>query len=50
MGNLKLGKHLEWRDWDETMWEKISTSPRYMIEITGTGPLSFGVVRGGGGG
>ena len=21
-GNLKLGKHLEWRDWDETWWEK----------------------------
>ena len=21
-GNLKLGKHLEWRDRDETWWEK----------------------------
>ena len=31
-GNLKLGKHLKWRDRGETWWEKISTSPRYMIE------------------
>ena len=27
--------------------EKIITSPRYMIDITGTDPLSFGVVGGG---
>ena len=46
-----LGKHLEWRDWDETWWEKISTStsPRYMIDITGTDPLSLGFGWGGGG-
>ena len=27
--------------------EKINTSPRYMIDITGTDPLSLGVVGGG---
>ena len=43
-----LGKRLEWKDGDETWWEKISTSHGYVIDITGTNLLSLGELRGGG--
>ena len=43
-GTQNLGKRLEWKDRDETWWEKINTSPRYLIDITGTDPLSLGEV------
>jgi len=41
-----LGKRLKLRDRDETWWKK-SISPRYVIDITGTGLLSFGELAGG---
>ena len=43
-----LGKLLDWKDQDETWWEKIITSPRYVIDITGTDTLSLGDLGGGG--
>ena len=47
-GPRNLGKHLEWRDRDETLVGKISRSPRYLIDISKTGPLYLWGVGGGG--
>ena len=41
-GTQNLGKRLEWKDHEETWWEKISRSLRCVIDITGTDPLSLG--------
>ena len=40
-GNLKLEKHRV-EGSGQNLVEKIITSPRYMIAITGTDPLSLG--------
>ena len=49
-GNLKSWKTLRVEGSGWILVGKISTSPRYMIDLTGNGSALFGVVGGGGGG
>ena len=39
------GKHLEWRDRDETWWVEYANCGRYVIDVNGLNLLSLGQLR-----
>ena len=48
MENTSVENKHEWRDQDENLVGRISTSPRYVTDITEPDPLSTGELGGGG--